>query len=148
MAYGSGGNGRNGNGRTSNASRRYTQQESASDAWREELKALQQRARSRSRRNRQKPRGALRAAVITMVVVTLGFAGLGLMAFLGAMHMASSFYANINRDLPSINQIAGRETFKTAQLYRPQGQAALGVLRSRRRPTDRRADHRDLPVLD
>ena len=98
-----------------------TQQESASDAWRDELQALQQRARSRSRRQRQKPRGALRAAVVTMVVVALGLAGLGLLAFLGTMHLASSSYADINRDLPSINQIASRETFKTAQFYDRKG---------------------------
>lgn len=121
MAYGSGGNGRNGNGRSSGASRRFTQQASSSDAWRDELKALQQRARSRSRRQRQKPRGGLRAALITVVVLGLGFMGLGLMAFIGAMHMASTAYANINRDLPSINQIASRETFKTAQLYDRKG---------------------------
>ncbi|MCC7369221.1 MAG: PBP1A family penicillin-binding protein [Chloroflexi bacterium] len=119
MAYGSGGNGRN--GRSSRAAQRFTQPVNGSDSWREELKALQQRARSRSRRQRQKPRSALRAAFLTMIVIGLGFAGLGVMAILGGMHMASSAYASINRDLPSLNQIAGRETFKTAQLYDRKG---------------------------
>jgi 1A family penicillin-binding protein len=119
MAYGSGGNGRN--GRSSGASRRSAQPINSSDTWREELKVLQQRARSRSRRKKQQPRSALRTAMISLVVIGLGMAGLGVMAFLGAMHMASSAYASINRDLPSLNQIAGRETFKTAQLYDRKG---------------------------
>ncbi|MGE3909500.1 MAG: transglycosylase domain-containing protein, partial [Chloroflexota bacterium] len=121
MAYGPGGNGRNGSGRSSGPSRRSTQHNSSSDAWREELKALQHRARTRAKRQRQKPRGGWRAAMVTFTVLGLGLLSLSLMAFLGAMHMASSAYANINRDLPSINQIASRETFKTAQLFDRKG---------------------------
>ncbi|MFN8632243.1 MAG: PBP1A family penicillin-binding protein [Chloroflexota bacterium] len=119
MAYGSGSNGRNGH--SSNGWRRADRGGPSSESWRDELKALQQRARSRSRRQRQQPRNGARAAVVSVTVLGLGLLGLGLMAFLGAMHFASSAYAALNRDLPSINQIASRETFKTAQLYDRKG---------------------------
>jgi len=119
MAYGTGGNGRN--GRTSGTSRRASQRVSRADAWRDELRTLQKRARSRSKRQRQQSRGGWRAAVVTATVVGLGLLSLSLLAFIGAMHFASSAYANINRDLPSINQIASRETFKTAQLFDRKG---------------------------
>jgi 1A family penicillin-binding protein len=63
----------------------------------------------------------MRAAMLSLIVVGLGLLGIGLMAFLGTMHLAASAYATINRDLPSINQIASRETFKTAQLFDRKG---------------------------
>jgi 1A family penicillin-binding protein len=91
------------------------------DGWRDELRALQHRSRTRGKRQRQQPRGGMRAALVSLIVVGLGLMGLGLMAFLGTMHMAATAYATINRDLPSINQIASRETFKTAQLYDRKG---------------------------
>src|SRR4051794_3992108 len=104
MAYGPGSNGRN--GRSTGASRRAALEGSRADAWREELKALQQRARTRGKRQRQQPRGGMRAMMLTLVVIGLGLMGLGLMAFIGTIHLAASAYATINRDLPSINQIA------------------------------------------
>jgi 1A family penicillin-binding protein len=58
---------------------------------------------------------------VTLTVVGLGLLSLALLAFLGTMHLASSAYAAINRDLPSTNQLASRETFKTAQLYDRKG---------------------------
>ena len=73
------------------------------------------------RRSRSQQRGRWRAIAITLTVFTLGFLGIGSLSFLGAMHMASTAYANLNRDLPSINQIASRETFKTAQIYDRKG---------------------------
>src|SRR4051812_11194302 len=119
MAYGPGSNGRN--GRANGASRRAALEGSRADAWRDELKALQHRARTRGKRQRQKPRAGMRAMMLSLIVVGLGLMGLALMAFIGTIHVAASAYATINRDLPSINQIAGRETFKTAQLYDRKG---------------------------
>jgi 1A family penicillin-binding protein len=119
MANGTGSNGRN--GRSNGASRRSSQRDARSDAWREELRALQKRAKTRARRQRQQPSGGARAAVITATVVGLGLLSLILLAFMGTIHMASSAYAAINRDLPSTNQLASRETFKTAQLYDRKG---------------------------
>jgi 1A family penicillin-binding protein len=120
MAYGKGGNGRN--GRSNGASRRSSQNGARSEAWRDELRALQKRAKSRSsRRERQKPSGGVRAAVIAVTVLGLGLMSLVLLATLGTMHLASSAYAAINRDLPSTTQLASRETFKTAQLYDRKG---------------------------
>src|SRR3954471_2404508 len=113
MAYGPpGGNGRNGH--SSGPSRRPSPR-AGGDAWRDELRALQQRARTRVKRQRQQPRNGMRAAVVSLVVVGLGLLSIALIAFLTTMQVASSAYAAINRDLPSINQIASRETFKTAQ---------------------------------
>jgi 1A family penicillin-binding protein len=119
MANGHGGNGRN--GRANGTSWRTRPLDARSDAWRDELRALQKRSRTRAKRERQKPRGGIRAAAITVTVLGLGLLSLGLLAFLGAMHMASSAYAAINRDLPSTTQLASRETFKTAQLYDRKG---------------------------
>src|SRR5829696_4525561 len=119
MAYGPGGNGRN--GRSNGAARRSVARASRADSWREDLQALQHRARTRSKRQRQQPRGGWRAAMVSLVVVGLGLLSLALLAFLGTMHFASSAYASINRDLPSINQISSRETFKTAQLFDRKG---------------------------
>src|SRR3954449_7402264 len=119
MAYGPGGNGRN--GRSNGTARRSSTRASRADAWRDELQALQKRSRTRTKRERQQPRGGWKAAMVSLVVVGLGLLSLALLAFLGTMHFASSAYAAINRDLPSINQIAGRETFKTAQLYDRKG---------------------------
>src|SRR4051812_38220959 len=115
MAYGSpGGNGRNGH---SSGPARRPSPHARADAWRDELRALQQRSRTRVKRQRQQPRTGLRAALLTLIVVGLAMLSVALLGFLGTMHLASSAYAAINRDLPSINQIASRETFKTAQLY-------------------------------
>ena len=119
MAYGTGSNGRN--GRSNGASRRSSPRDARSDAWRDELRALQKRAKTRAKRQRQQPRGGARAAVITATVLGLGMLSLALLAFMGAMHMASSAYAAINRDLPSTTQLASRETFKTAQLFDRKG---------------------------
>jgi 1A family penicillin-binding protein len=121
-SHGSGSNGRNGRSYgAGDAGRRASQRGTRSDAWRDELQALHKRARSRAKRQRQQPRGGMRAAVVTLTVVGLGLLSLALLAVLGTMHLASSAYAAINRDLPSINQIASRETFKTAQLYDRKG---------------------------
>ena len=119
MAYGSGSNGRN--GRTNGTARRVATRDKRSDVWRDELRALQKRAKTRTKRQRQKPRGGVRAAVITATVLGLGMLSLVLLAFMGSMHMASSAYAAINRDLPSTTQLASRETFKTAQLFDRKG---------------------------
>ena len=56
-----------------------------------------------------------------LTVVGLGTLSLVLVALLGALYLTSWAYAAINRDLPSIDQIASRETFKTAQLYDRKG---------------------------
>jgi len=119
MAYGNGGNGRN--GRSNGASRRSGTRDARSDAWRDELRALQKRAKTRAKRQRQQPSGGARAAVVTATVLGLGMLSMVLLAVMGAMHLASSAYAAINRDLPSTTQLASRETFKTAQLYDRKG---------------------------
>jgi len=122
MTYGPGGNGRNGHsngiGRNGKGhTRRPSQRASRADAWRDDLQALQQRSRVRSKRKRQPTGNGWRAAAVTLTVIFLGMCSLALLAILGSVHMAASGYAAINRDLPSINQIASRETYKTAQLY-------------------------------
>ena len=119
MAYGTGNNGRN--GRSNGASRRSNSRDARSDAWRDELRALQKRAKTRAKRQRQQPSGGARAAIITATVLGLGMLSLVLLAVMGTMHMASSAYAAINRDLPSTTQLASRETFKTAQLFDRKG---------------------------
>jgi 1A family penicillin-binding protein len=115
MAYGPSGNGRNGH--SNGVSRRPGQRSSRSDLWRDDLNALQQRARARTKRKRQPTGNGWRAAAVTLTVVTLGFFSLVLIGILVSVQAAASAYAAINRDLPSINQISSRETYKTAQVF-------------------------------
>jgi 1A family penicillin-binding protein len=77
-------------------------------------------AARRRRRARLKKRGAQGLLVVG------GLAGIGFLSFfiftvLGAMQLGTSTYARLNRDLPSINQISSRQTFKTAQIYDRKG---------------------------
>lgn len=115
------GNGR-GNGGNGNGSGRGHRPGARADAWREDLKDLQHRARMRTkRRERAQERGRGRGIAVALTVVTLGILSISFLAFLGTMHMASTTYASINRDLPSINQISSHETFKTAQVFDRKG---------------------------
>src|SRR3954469_19690831 len=109
------GNGRNGNG--NGASRRSAPRPARSEGWRDELRALHQSSKAKARRKRQPTGNGLRVAAISITVIALGLFAVTLLAILGSVHMAASGYAAINRDLPSINQLAGRETYKTAQLF-------------------------------
>src|SRR5690349_6846061 len=104
MAYGPGGNGRN--GPSNGVSRRPGQRSARADAWRDELSALQQRARARTKRKRQPTGNGWRAAAVTLTVITLGIFSVVLIGILVSVQAASSAYASINRDLPSINQIS------------------------------------------
>ncbi|MFN8523158.1 MAG: PBP1A family penicillin-binding protein [Chloroflexota bacterium] len=78
---------------------------------------LQYRARIRARRRRRTVRSAFKLALLfTMVVFLVGCAGAGA-AVGAAASAASTAWNRLNADLPSINQISGRETFKTAQVF-------------------------------
>ena len=87
------------------------------EGWRDELRALHQSSKARYRRRRQPTGNGIRIAVISATVIGLGLLSLTLLAILGSVHMAAYRLRRINRDLPSLNQIAGRETYKTAQLF-------------------------------
>src|SRR4051794_8155178 len=102
MANGTGSNGRNGH--SNGASRRSAPRGTRSEAWRDELRALQKRAKTRAKRQRQQPRGGVKAAVVTVTVLGLGMLSLVLLAIMGGVHLASSAYTAINRDLPSTTQ--------------------------------------------
>lgn len=122
MANGPHSNGRNGhsNGRNGNGNggaRRPAPRPVRAEGWRDELRALHQSSKARNRRRRQPTGNGMRVAAISATVIGLGLLSLTLLAILGSVHMAASGYAAINRDLPSLNQIAGRETYKTAQLF-------------------------------
>src|SRR5213595_3503651 len=108
MAYGPNGNGRNGYG--NGVSRRPSRRSTRADAWRDELSALQQRARARTKRKRQPTGNGMRAAAVTLTVLGLGFFSMVLLGILGSVQLAAMGYAAINRDLPSINQISSHET--------------------------------------
>ncbi|MCC6177338.1 MAG: PBP1A family penicillin-binding protein [Chloroflexi bacterium] len=82
---------------------------------------LQQRAKARHRRERQPRGGGVRAALVAVTVLGLGLLSIVLIGTLAGIQLASTSYAAINRDLPSINQISSRETFKTAQIFDRKG---------------------------
>jgi membrane peptidoglycan carboxypeptidase len=111
MAYGNGNGyvGRNGNGLGNGNGRRRG------------LPDLHERAQLRQRRQRRLRRRGYRGFLIFGGLLGIGFLTFSLLALLGAIHGATTAYANLNRDLPSINQISSRETFKTAQVYDRKG---------------------------
>jgi 1A family penicillin-binding protein len=78
---------------------------------------LHDRARMRARRKRRPTRRTYKSVLIFFGVGTVGFLIVNLVALLGAVGAASTAWANLNKDLPSINQIASRDTFKTAQVF-------------------------------
>ncbi len=75
----------------------------------------------RTRRRKRLQRRGYKGLLIFATAGAIGFLGFNLAMLLGAISGAMSAYANLNRDLPSINQIASRETFKTAQVFDRKG---------------------------
>src|SRR5215208_218052 len=74
----------------------------------------------RRRHARLKKRGA------QGILVVGGLAGIGALSvviftLLAAIQVGTSAYASVSRDLPSVNQITSRQTFKTAQIYDRKG---------------------------
>ncbi len=85
------------------------------------LDELRNRNRMRDKRRRRAKQRGLRGALIVFGVGSISFVIVTLVGFLTAIHGATTAYANVSRDLPSINQISSRETFKTAQLFDRRG---------------------------
>ena len=85
------------------------------------LRDVHRRAQLRARRRQRLQRRGVQSVLIVVAVSAIGILGAGLIVLLGAIHGAATAYANINRDLPSVNQISSRESFKTAQVFDRKG---------------------------
>ena len=74
----------------------------------------------RRRRSRLKRRGA-QGLLIVGGLAGIGLLGLFIFSVLGAIQVGTSVYTTVSRDLPSVNEINNRETFKTAQIFDRKG---------------------------
>jgi 1A family penicillin-binding protein len=71
---------------------------------------------SSRRRNRLKKRGT-QGLLIGGGLAAIGAVTVFIVTILAAIQVGVGAYASLNRDLPSVNQISNRQTFKTAQIY-------------------------------
>jgi 1A family penicillin-binding protein len=104
-------NGSNGNGRPNGSGNGHNGNGRNGNGW---------SAARRRRRARLRKRGAQGALIVG------GLAGIGILSIviftiLAAIQAGTSAYASVSRDLPSVNQISSRDTFKTAQIYDRKG---------------------------
>lgn len=73
------------------------------------------------RRRRRVARRGVQGLLLIGGVGTIGILAIVLFSILGAVQAAVAGYSALNQNLPSINQIDGRETFKTAQIFDRKG---------------------------
>ena len=82
---------------------------------------LHHRSRLRSRRRRRLEQRGYRSLLVFVTIAGIGALAVCLAVLLVAIHGAATAYASLNRDLPSVNQISSRESFKTAQVFDRKG---------------------------
>jgi 1A family penicillin-binding protein len=120
MVYGLYGNG-NGNGHRPNHSNGNGKRNGNGNGAGGGGEHLHNRSRMRARRRRRLERRGRGGGVISLAVISIGVLGATLALLLSGIYGATTAYANLSKDLPSINQISSRETFKTAQIFDRKG---------------------------